>query len=164
MGRPKQVEKRKQAFKLYRKYGNLSKVAEELGVSPSLITIWKKEDEWEDKTFQLQNLLKTKLTLKETSENVAILEKDEVTLGMLRELENIVTEKIYTGEVEPTTWNEIISTLRFTTEQKRLLLGQPTVRTEKTVSVEVQGLDDDELSKRIKETTRAIALIEPGED
>jgi hypothetical protein len=107
---------------------------------------------------------KRKLTLKETSENIAMVEKDEVTLGMLKELENIVVEKVYTGEIEPTTWNEIISTLRFTTEQKRLLLGQPTIRTEKTVSVEVQGLEDAELSKRIEETTRAIALIEPGKD
>ena len=164
MSRPKQVEKRKLAFKLYRQHSNLSKVAEEVGVSPSLVTVWKKEDEWDDKLLQLQNLLKTKLTLKETSENTALMEKDEVTLGMLKELENIVVEKVYTGEIEPTTWNEIISTLRFTTEQKRLLLGQPTIRTEKTVSVEVQGLEDAELSKRIEETTRAIALIEPGKD
>jgi hypothetical protein len=157
MSRPKQVEKRKLAFKLYRQHSNLSKVAEEVGVSPSLVTVWKKEDEWDDKLLQLQNLLKTKLTLKETSENTALMEKDEVTLGMLKELENIVVEKVYTGEIEPTT-------LRFTTEQKRLLLGQPTIRTEKTVSVEVQGLEDNELSKRIEETTRAIALIEPGKD
>ncbi len=164
MGRPKDIEKRKLAFKLYKKYNNLSKVADELGMSPSLVFSWKKEDEWDDKLLKIKTLLKTRLTLKETSENNLMVAEDEVTLNMLSELDNIVTEKIASGEIEPTTWNEIITTFRFTSDQRRLILGQPTVRTEKTISIEVQGLDDRELSERIKETTRAIALIEPRED
>lgn len=164
MGRPKEIEKRKLAFKLYKKYNNLSKVADEVEITHSQICKWKKEDDWDEKLLQYQDLLKTRLTLKQTSETNIMLKEDEAALGYLGTLDDIALEAIYTGEIVPTTWNELISTLRFTSEQRRLILGQPTVRTEKTINIEVQGYSDDELDRRVEETQRAIALLEPRKD
>jgi len=45
-----------------------------------------------------------------------------------------------------------------------LILGKPTVKTETTISVDLKGLDDGELDTKLKETQRALTLIELGED
>ncbi len=90
--------------------------------------------------------------------------EDELYLNSLRELEAIVLEKVYTGEIEPVSWSDVTNTVKLANEQRRLILGKPTTRTETTISVEISGLDNDELDKRLEETQRAVALLESGEN
>jgi predicted transcriptional regulator len=164
MGRKKDTDKRKVAFRLYRKETKLATIADELGVSAPLISQWKKEDSWDDKMEKTQAIMRTRMKVTEQIEDSGMLMEDELYLNSLRELEQIVLEKVYTGEIEPVSWSDVTSTIKLANEQRRLILGKPTSRTETTISVEISGLDNDELDKRIEETTRAVALLECTED
>jgi predicted transcriptional regulator len=164
MGRKKDTDKRKVAFRLYRKETKLATIADELGVSAPLISQWKKEDSWDDKMEKTQAIMRTRMKVTEQTEDSNMLMEDELYLNSLRELESIVLEKVYTGEIEPVSWSDVTSTIKLANEQRRLILGKPTTRTETTISVEISGLDNDELDKRIEETTRAVALLECTED
>jgi hypothetical protein len=164
MARHKDTDKRGLAFKLYRKDTKLVDIAEQLNVTQSLISQWKKEEEWDAKLQQVQGMLRARLTRRETSENHIMVEEDMDQLQVLRELENLVFDKVYNGEIEPTSWSDVLSTLKYAADQRRLIKGLPTVKTETTLTVDVTGLDDDELNRRLKETQRAITLIESGED
>jgi predicted transcriptional regulator len=164
MARHKEEGKRKQAFKLYRKNVKLVDIALELGVTQSLISQWKKEEEWDAKIEEVQGLLKARLTRKESSENHIMVEEDLDQLQVLRELENIIFEKVTNEEIVPTSWSDVISTLKYANDQRRLIKGQPTVKTETTLTIDVQGLDNDELDAELKRTQGAIALLESGED
>lgn len=164
IARPKDTERRKEAFKLYRGRNTLSSIAEELGVTQPTLSKWKVEDGWDDKIEKLQGMLKARLSIKEQSNNTIILEEDEKQLGILTSLEDMILEKICSEEIEPTSWSDVVSTIRLVNEQRRLILGKPTVKTETTISVDLKGLDDGELDTKLKETQRALTLIELGED
>lgn len=164
MARKRDIDKRKIAFQLYRKNNTLNSIADELGTTQPTISAWKKEDGWDEKLLKVQGLLKARLSIKETRENTLMVDDDERSLHLLDDLEDIIYEKIYNEELEPTSWSDVISTLRFTDEKRRLIKGKPTVTTETTYSIEVKGLDNDELDRRIKETQRAITILEPGKD
>lgn len=164
MGRKKDIDKRKVAFKLYRKNTKLSTIAEELGVSAPLISQWKKEDSWDEKVEKTQSIMRTRLKVTEQIEDSNMLMEDELYLNSLRELESLVLEKVYTGEIEPVSWSDVINTVKLANEQRRLILGKPTSKVETTISVEISGLNNDELDKRLKETQRAVALLESGEN
>ena len=164
MGRKKDNDKRKLAFRLYRKQTKLNQIAEELDVSAPLISQWKKEDDWDVKMEKTQAIMRTRMRVTEQIEDSGMIMEDELYLNSLRELEAIVLEKVYTGEIEPVSWSDVTNTVKLANEQRRLILGKPTSRTETTISVEISGLDNDELDKRIEETTRAVALLECSED
>lgn len=167
MGRKKDTDKRKLAFRMFRKAGITSKlttIAEELGVSAPLISQWKKEDMWDEKIEKTQAIMRTRLKVTEQIEDSNMLMEDELYLNSLRELEAIVLEKVYTGEIEPMSWSDVTGTVKLANEQRRLILGKPTTRTETTISVEISGLNNDELDQRLAETQRAVALLESGKD
>ena len=164
MARPKQEENRKAAFKLYRSGSKLSSISEELGVTQPTISKWKSEDCWDDRVEKLQHMLRARLSIKEESTNLNLLQEDEKQLGILTTLEDMILEKICSEEIEPLTWSDAISTIKLVNDQRRLILGKPTVKTETTISVDLQGLSNDEIDTRLKETQRAITLLELGED
>ncbi len=167
MGRKKDTDKRKLAFRMFRKAGptpKLTSIADELGVSAPLISQWKKEDLWDEKVLKTQSIMRTRMKVTEQVEDSGMLMEDELYLNTLRELEALVLEKVYTGEIEPISWSDVTNTVKLANEQRRLILGKPTTRTETTISVEISGLDNDELNKRLAETQRAVALLESGED
>jgi predicted transcriptional regulator len=164
MARHKDTDKRGIAFKLYRKGTKLVDIAEELNVTQSLISQWKKEENWDEKVEEVRGLLKARLVRKEQSESHIMVEEDMDQLHVLRELENIVFDKVAHKEIEPTSWSDVISTLKYANDQRRLIKGLPTVKTETTLTVDVTGLNNDELDAELKRTQRAIALIESGED
>jgi hypothetical protein len=164
MARHKEEGKRQQAFKLYRANTKLVDIALELGVTQSLISQWKKEEEWDAKIEQVQGLLQARLTRKESSENHIMVEEDLDQLQVLRELENLVFDKVYNEEIVPTSWSDVISTLKYANDQRRLIKGQPTVKTETTLTIDVTGLNNDELDAELKRTQRAITLLESGEN
>ena len=108
--------------------------------------------------------MRTRMKVTEQIEDSNMLMDDELYLNTLRELENIALEKVYTGEVEPISWSDITNTVKLANEQRRLILGKPTSKVETTISVEISGLNNDELDKRLAETKRAVALLESGKD
>ena len=88
-----------------------------------------------------------------------VMMDDELYLNTLREIESIALEKVYTGEIEPISWSDVVSTIKLANEQRRLILGKPTSKVETTISVEISGLNNDELDKRLEETQRAVAYL-----
>jgi predicted transcriptional regulator len=164
MARHKDEGKRSQAFKLYRKNTKLVDIALELGVTQSLISQWKKEENWDAKIEQVQGLLNARLTRTESTENHIMVAEDMDQLQILRELENLVYDKIYKEEIVPTSWSDVISTLKYANDQRRLIKGQPTVKTETTLTIDVTGLNNDELESELQRTQAAIALLESGEN
>jgi transcriptional regulator with XRE-family HTH domain len=164
MARHKDEGKRNQAFKLYRKNTKLVDIAMELGVTQSLISQWKKEEDWDGKIETVQGLLRARLTRTESTENHIMVAEDMDQLQILRELENKVFDKVYSEEIVPTSWSDVISTLKYANDQRRLIKGQPTVKTETTLTIDVTGLNNDELESELQRTQAAIALLESGEN
>ena len=102
-----------------------------LGVSAPLISQWKKEDSWDEKMEKTQAIMRTRLKVTEQIEDSGMLMEDELYLNSLRELEAIVLEKVYTGEIEPVSWSDVTNTVKLANEQRRLILGKPTFKGQK---------------------------------
>lgn len=164
MGRKKDIEKRKLAFKLFRKGSKLVDIAEEIGITAPLVSQWKKDDLWDEKLEKTQAIMRTRMKVTEQIEDSSMMQDDELYLNTLRELENIALEKVFIGEIEPVSWGDVTNTVKLANEQRRLILGKPTSKVETTISVEISGLNNDELDKRLEETQRAVALLESGKD
>ncbi len=164
MARSKDVEKRKKAYELYRKNGkNLTKAAQELDISLSAVQKWKEEENWDDKIVVGQEKFKAFLDVMKQADDTKLLKIDLADFQILEQLEAMVSEKIYFEEIVPTNWSDVIQTYRFVMEQKRLLLGKPTVHTIKDINIRVSTLSEGELNTDIKRAQRAIATTITGE-
>lgn len=164
MARVKNFDKRKQAFDIYRKCRNCTKTAEEMGVSNQLIHLWKKDEDWDEKIRVGQVKFNGFLESLRKGEEIKLIHSDYADYMVLQQLESMALEKVYHEEIIPTNWSDVISTMRFVMEQKRLLTGRPTSHTEKNINVRVGKLSEGELDAELKRTERAIAVIEARED
>jgi len=155
----RQLERREQAVQLYRKIGSISGVSREPGMprTPTLFR-WAKEDRWEERNKEIQNQVSKYVEAIEIAKRDTHVKEDLQEMEFLKMLEKIVAEKIISGEVLPRTWREVIETLKFINEEKRLLTGRPTSRTE--VYASYRSLEEGELDVRIKEI---LTIISGGE-
>ncbi len=163
MARSKDDEKRKQAYLSYKKNRNVAKVSEETGISATSLHRWKDEENWDNKLVVGQQKFSAFLDVMKQAETNELLKDDLKNFQLLDTLESIVAEKVYFEEIVPTNWNDIISTIRFVVEQKRLILGKPTAHTVKDINVRVSSLSESELDTDIERTKRAIATAATGE-
>jgi hypothetical protein len=78
-------------------------------------------------------------------------------------LEALISEAIYVGGIVPKTFNDLVTGSKFLLDQKRLLAGEPTTRTETKISIMVASLSNDELDSSIKKIQGAITCAIAGE-
>ncbi len=162
-GRPPDIEKRRTAFDEYRRTGNQTRAAEAVGVAVSIVHSWKKEEDWDQKIKNGQEKFKSLLASVEKTDDNTVLQQRLKEKAILDGLEVLIYEAIYTGGIIPKTFNDVVLGSKYISDQRRLLLGEPTSRTETKISIMVASLSNDELDSSIKKIQGAIACSVAGE-
>jgi len=143
--------KREQAFQLYKKLKNLKAVSEVPGMpSYSVLLKWKEEDNWDERIEKTQEKLEKWELILSRLENDSLLKDDVFHLMLLNNLLERTLRAIIEKDLEPSSWKEAMETLKMIFEQKRLLLGRATSKSE--VDIDFTGMDEYE----IRETLRRI--------
>lgn len=153
------VVRRKKAFELYVQYKNMSKVSKELKIPTQTIHKWKTEENWDIKINQLRSKLQSQLDINQKAQDDINVQKDLAKLNALDLLDQKVAEAITSGQVQIRTWKDIISTMEFTTKERRLILGEPTHRGDD--AVDVSFTKEEDLDKHIEELKRFFNEPEP---
>lgn len=139
---------REQAFRLYKKYRDLKKIAEYPGMPDiSILKIWKEEDNWDERLADIEERLKIWDSFLKKMEEDSILRDDVFYLLLLNKLMETTIRAIIERNLEPTSWKEAIDTIKFIYEQKRLLLGRPQIKAE----VDLTGMSEEELRENLKQ-------------
>jgi len=145
----KRVEQRRKAFELWMRLKSIAEVSKVPGMpKPPTLSRWKKEDRWEERAEQIKTMVKDQYEALEKAKDNVLVEEDVKYLRLLSYLENLTLENIMEKRIEQVTWKDAIDTLRFTAQERRLILGLPTERTE--TEVLHRNLSDEELEERIK--------------
>jgi len=141
--------KREQAFQLYKKLRNVKEIAELPGMpSYSVLLKWKEEDKWDERIEQSRKKLEDWTEIISKLENDSLLKDDVMQLILLNKLLERTIYAIIEKDLEPTTWREAIDTLKIIFEQKRLLLGRPTSKSE--IDIDLTSKDEEELRQMLR--------------
>lgn len=114
---------RRHAFQLYIKTGNVSEVARQLNLKRHTVYAWSLEDRWDERLAEIQQKLQVHLDSVRRFEDNAVLRLYFQELQFLDYLQEQVSEKFITGEIQPTTWKELMDTQKFILERRERLLG-----------------------------------------
>jgi len=145
----KQIERRQRAFELWRRLGSLSAVAKVPGMPPiQTLSKWKKQDKWEERKNEIQDLVRSQVEVLDEIKKSLSAEEDVKQLNFLKYLEMKVADVIIKGKVDIQTWRDVLETIRLIQNEKRLILGEPTQRSE--VMVKIKEMSDEELEEQIK--------------
>lgn len=142
---------REQAFQLYKKLGNLKKVAEVPGM-PAYSTLlkWKEEDNWDKRIDQARENLEKWESILAKIESDGLVKDDVAHLMLLNFLFEKTVKAIIEKDLEPNTWKEALDTFKMIFEQKRILFGRATSKSE--IDIDFTSMDEHE----IRETLRKI--------
>ncbi len=152
-----EIVKREQAFQLYKKLKNLKTVSEVPGMpSYSLLLKWKEEDKWDERIERTKEKLEKWEMILAKLENDSLIKDDVAHLMLLNNLLERTLRAIIEKDLEPSSWKEAMETLKMIFEQKRLLLGRATTKSE--VDIDFTGMDEYE----IRETLRKINELLQG--
>lgn len=144
-----EILKREQAFQLYKKLGSVKQIAELPGM-PSYNTLlkWKEEDKWDERIKESQQKLQEWEFILSKLENDSLLKDDVMHLMLLNKLLEKTIKAIVIKDLEPQTWKEAMETLKIIFEQKRILLGRSTSKTE--VDIDFSSLDETEIRESLR--------------
>jgi hypothetical protein len=117
-------EKRQAAYKLFCRIGNKSEVARQLGLAPSVVFRWAKDDEWESRLAELKKKLTVFLNFKEQLLNNEIMSALAKDLDVLDVLQGMALEPVVQGEIRPKTWSDVLRTLDLVMKHKDRILGR----------------------------------------
>ena len=142
-GRKKDVEKRTRCLELYKKLGNLTLVAKELGVDRSQLGRWAKEGGWDLHLAAVTDEVARKLRLNALDD--LDFTTDEILDNMkrfhalaLKAMADFVDNKMAFTKVE-----QVMRALALWDEKLRLHLGEPTSRVATDHNVILYGLPED---------------------
>lgn len=148
------LDRRRQAFRLMARYRNMLQVSKELNIPYATLQRWAKEEDWDQKLKDRQARLQGSLDVLRRAQNNLILEDQVNELKILEHLETMIHEILLNEEARPSSWRDVVETMKFVFQEKRLLLGEPTERTVNTI--EVSSLKDEEIDKHINDLKRLI--------
>lgn len=167
MGKPQDINRRRQAFRLYCRYHNLLQVSKELGVPYPTLHVWYKEEGWDQQVKDRQVRLQGSVDVLKKAQDNLVLEDQISELKLLEHLEVTVHNILLNEEARPNSWKDVIDTLKFVFQEKRLILGEPTERTINTIETSAMSEKDlDNAIEDLKKLTRGVipAPLPPTED
>jgi hypothetical protein len=159
MGKVPDVHRRRQAFRLYVRYQNLLQVSKELGIPYPTLHGWYKEEHWDQQLKDRQERLRGSVDVIKKAQDNLILQDQISELKLLEHLEVTVHNLMLNEEVRPSNWKDVIDTLKFVFQEKRLILGEPTERTVNTI--EVSSMSEKDLDKEIENLHRLAGGVIP---
>lgn len=146
------IDRRRQCFRLYVRYQNLMQVSKETNVPYATLQRWKDEEDWEQKIKDRQNRLQGSLDILKKAQDNLILADQVNELKLLEHLETMIHEILLNEEVRPSSWKDVVDTMKFVFQEKRLILGEPTERT--VTTIEVNDMKDADLDSNIEDLRR----------
>lgn len=148
--------RRDRALLLYWRFGkNLSAVAKEPGMPQlSTLSVWKNEENWDERVEQLQEKFRGILSVQEGLTDKLEFEEDIENYKFLTVLKQLAATAITTGII-PSNYKEVLETLKFVFEQERLMMGRPTDH--KKVTMEhIEKMSDEELDGQFRKGTEIL--------
>ncbi|KKN67440.1 hypothetical protein LCGC14_0461830 [marine sediment metagenome] len=142
-GRKKDTEKRTRCLELYKKLGNLTLVAKELGVDRSQLGRWAKEEGWDRHLAVLKDEVSRKLKLGALQQAVDVdVHSDELVDNMkrFRFLVTKAMEDFVDQEMEFTQIEQVMKILALWDDKLRLHLGEPTANIRTDHNIVLHGL------------------------
>ena len=144
-----EIIKREQAFQLYKKLKNLKAVSEVPGMpSYSILLKWKEEDNWDERIERTKEKLEKWEFILSKLENDSLLKDDVFHLMLLNNLLERTLRAIIEKDLEPSSWKEAMETLKMIFEQKRLLLGRATSKSE--IDIDFTSMEEHEIRETMK--------------
>lgn len=141
------VDKHQQAFRLYAKCRNKSRVSKDLGIPVATIHVWAKQEGWDNKLNDLRSKLEGQLDVLRKAKDDAVLQDQVTQINLLEHLESIVADVLLENQIRPARWSDVIQTLTFIQKEKRLITGQPTEIQDG--AIEVTAKDEKDMDKDI---------------
>ena len=154
----KKDDRRERALMLYWRSGkNLSSVSREEGMpNISTLSLWKKEDEWDNKVIELQEKFKEILSTEKSLIDRLEFSEDLENYQFVMALKRLAADGITTSGLVPTSYKEILDTLKFVFEQERLMTGRPTDRKQITIE-RIEKMSDKELDDELDKGTKILS-------
>jgi hypothetical protein len=149
MAKQPDLERRRNAYRLYLRCRNLLQVSRELDIPSATLHAWKKQENWDAKISRDQELLtQARASIARAQQNAETAEQIN-ELKLLDFLEGKVGELLVTEAISPTSWKDVLDTLKFVGHQRRLITGEPTENNVlETSSMKEKDLDDEILKLR----------------
>jgi len=150
--------KKEQAFQMYKKLGSLKAVSELPGMpSYSILVRWKEEGKWDERIEQMkENLAKWEVILAKL-ESDSLLKDDVAHLMLLNKLLEKTIKAIVEKDLEPTSWKEAMETLKMIFEQKRLLLGRATNKSE--IDIDFTSMEEHEIRHTLRKINELLQSV-----
>lgn len=142
MGR-KQDPARLLAFNLYCKNRNLGTIAAKLGKSKHLLYKWKRQDKWDERTAEIKD-------------DAIEIPEDDGSSGGVKEaisiVERIVLDRLKNSTIVPRHWQDVLRTLEFLMNEKRLAEGRPTNINQTVVQIanKIMVMNETEIKDELK--------------
>lgn len=149
--------KREQAFQLYRKLGSVKQIAELPGMPPyNVLLKWKEEDKWDERIEESKRKLQDWEFILSKLESDSLLKDDVMHLMLLNKLLEKTIYAIVEKDLEPQSWREAMETLKMIFEQKRMLLGRATSKTE--IDIDFSSMDETEIRETLRKINEILQL------
>lgn len=142
MGR-KQDPARLLAFNLYCKNRNLGTIAAKLGKSKHLLYKWKRQDRWDERIAEIKD-------------DAIEIPEDDGSSGGVKEaisiVERIVLDRLKNSTIVPRHWQDVLRTLEFLMNEKRLAEGRPTNINQTVVQIanKIMVMNETEIKDELK--------------
>lgn len=164
-GRKKDTKKRTRCLELYKKLGNLTLVAKELGVDRSQLGRWAKEEGWDRHLAAVNDEVERKLRIGALEEQVGLEATSDELLDNLKRFRVLALkalEDFVENNIEFTKPEQVLKALAMYDDRLRLHLGEPTSNSRSELNIVLHGLSED---RRIAITTLlSIAKTSPHYD
>jgi len=156
MAKQPDLERRRNAHRLYLRCRNLLQVSRELGIPAATLHVWKKQEDWDAKISRDQELLTQARSAIARAQQSAETADQINELKLLDFLEGKVAELLVTEEVRPTSWKDVLDTVKLVSHQRRLITGDPTENN----TIETSAMKEKDLDDEIIKLRRALAEAE----
>jgi len=173
MGRNKDTYHREQAFRLFAKLRNVTKVAEELGLPAPTLFGWKKEDKWDERIGEVVSAIQGKIEVPDgdtapASEENAAIEKLAKSLaeeiGSL-DLMSQTADAAVATKFKDVSLQQVIKIKEFVSKQRVFLLHElRDSAKDKGEGASASTRDLDEKIAQCIEMKRLIDRLDPGWD
>jgi len=155
--KPIELVLRENAFRIYRRVKDIKKVSEYPGMPDvDVLKVWKEEDRWDEKVREIEEKLETWGEVLKKLEGDALLRDDVFYYMLLNKILETTIKSMIEKRLEPENWKEVMDTIKFVFDQKRLLAGRPQVKAEVGIDM-IKDLGEEQIRVYLKQIANMLS-------
>lgn len=155
--KPIELVLRENAFRIYRRVKDIKKVSEYPGMPDvEVLKVWKEEDRWDEKVREIEEKLETWGEVLKKLEGDALLRDDVFYYMLLNKILETTIKSMIEKRLEPENWKEVMDTIKFVFDQKRLLAGRPQVKAEVGIDM-IKDLGEEQIRVYLKQIANMLS-------